>query len=171
MDTEHQKMEISHPETNEAKQEEKTLKFTNEIKSHLDGAGKWGKFLAIMGFVFMGLMLVMGIIMSIALSFIPAREAGIFPFPPFLIGFVYLIIGAIYFLPILYLYRFSTGIKHALQLKNQNQLTKAFFNLKSLYRFIGILMIVFLALYPIMIIAFVFAGLFSGFSNSVGIPA
>jgi len=81
MDTEHQKMEISQPLENKVEQEEKTLKITNEITNHLDGAGKWGKFLAIMGFVFMGLMLVMGIIMSIALSFILSQEDGILPFP------------------------------------------------------------------------------------------
>ncbi|HKI88166.1 MAG TPA: hypothetical protein VKA38_04000 [Draconibacterium sp.] len=170
MNIEIQGMKLAQPEEKSVEQEEKTLKITNEITSYLDGAGKWGKFLSILGFVFMGLMVVIGIIMSIALSFIPLPETGMFPFPPFLIGFIYLIIGTIYFLPILYLYRFSTGIKQALQLKNQNQFAKAFFNLKALYRFIGILMIVFLVLYPIIIIAIVFAGLFSGFSNSFGVP-
>ncbi len=171
MTTENQEMEPIQPEENKVEQEEKTLKITHEITSHLNGAGKWGKFLAIMGFVFMALMLVMGIIMSIALSFIPSQQAGIFPFPPVLIGFIYLIIGAIYFLPILYLYRFSTGIKQALLLKNQNQLAKAFFNLKLLYRFIGILMIVFLALYPIIIILMISIGIFSGIPSSTGMPA
>lgn len=171
MNTENQKTELTQPEESNVEQEEKTLQITSEIEIYLDGAGKWSKFLAILGFVFMGFMVVMGIIISIALWLIPLPGAGAFPFPPFIIGFIYLVMAAVYFLPILYLYRFSSGIKQALILKNQNQFTKAFFNLKAFYRFIGILMIIFLALYPIIMIAIVSAGLFSGFSNNFGIPA
>ena len=172
MNTENQEMEPAQPEANKIAQEEaNTLKITNEIIRQLNDAGKWGKFLAILGFVMMGLMVVFGFVLSITLAFIPMPMADMFPFPPIVIGLFYLLIATLYFLPILYLYRFSTGIKQALLLKNQDQLTRAFFNLKSLYRFIGILMIVFLALYPIIIVVMIFVGLFSGFSQSTGLPA
>ena len=171
MNTEKQEMEQIQPEENKTEQESKTLEITAEVATHLDGAGKWGKFLAILGFVFMGLMVMAGIILSIVFAFIPKGGFGGFPFPTFLIGVFYLVMAAIYILPILYLYRFSTGIKMALMLKNQEQMVKAFRNLKALYRFIGIFTIVVFALYILMIVVMLFAGLFTGFSGVPGMQA
>jgi len=150
------------------------LQITNEIKNYLNLAGKWGMFLAILGFVFTGLMVFAGFIMSIALSFIPTTGINPFPFPTFLFGFLYLIFAAVYFFPIFYLYRFSAGIKRALAQNDQEHLVKAFYYLKAQYRFIGILMIVMLALYVVMFVVMIFAGLFaslSGLSGLAGMPA
>ena len=171
MTTEYQEMETIQPEKNETEQETNTLKITSEITSQLNDAGKWGKFLAIVGFVMMGFMVLSGFVMSIVMAFIPLPSKDMFPFPPFLFGIFYFLVAILYLFPVLYLYRFSTGIKQALLMKDQGRLTNAFFNLKALYRFIGILTIVFLALYPIIIVTMVLIGLFSGFSQSVGIPA
>lgn len=171
MTTENQEMEAIQPGETKIKQEENTLRITNEIIIQLNDAGKWGKFLAIMGFVTMGFMVLAGFVMSIVMAFVPMPSGNPFPFPPFLFGFFYLLLALIYLFPVLYLYRFSTGIKQAILLKNQEQLTKAFFYLKALYRFIGILTIVFLALYPIIIVVMIIVGVFSGISHSGGLPA
>lgn len=171
MDTENQAMEPFQTEENKVEQEENTLKITGEITSQLNDAGKWGKFLAIMGFIMMGFMVLAGFVMSIVMAFIPLPSNSPFPFPPFLFGIFYLILAMVYLFPVLYLYRFSTGIKQAILLKNQDQLTRAFFNLKAFYRFIGILTIVFLALYPLLIVGIIVIGVFSGFSHSGGLPA
>ncbi len=168
MSTEHQEMDHIQPDEREIEQQEKKLEISNEVTTYLNEAGKWGKFLAIMGFVFMGLMVIAGFIMSIVFAFLPKESFGGMPFPSFLIGIIYLVIGAIYLIPILYLYRFSTGIKTALTQKNQNQFVKAFYNLKSLYRFIGIFMIIILALYLLTFIIMIFAGLFAGISSFTG---
>ncbi len=170
MNAENQGMGQIQQENNKVEKEEKTLKITDEITTYLDGAGTWGKFLAILGFVCVGLIVVGGFIMCIVLAFIPG-ELGDMPFPPFLFGLFYLIIGAIYLLPILYLYRFSTGIKTALMLKNQEQFTKAFFNLKALYRFIGIFTVVIFVLYLLVLAIMIFAGLFAGLTSFVGMQA
>jgi len=151
--------------------EPKKLEITSEIKNDLNQAAKWSKFLAILGFVFMGLMVFGGIIMSLVMAFIPTGSSGIMPFPPLLIGIIYIVMAAIYFFPVLYLYRFSTSIKQALFLKDQNKLTKAFYNLRAHYRFIAILAIVMLCLYPLMIIGMVAAGIFGGLSHFPGMPA
>ena len=162
MNTENQQTEQAIPA------EKKELEITKEIGGYLHQAGKWSKFLAIVGFVLMGLMIFAGFIMGIVMSFIPSESMSMMPFPPFLIGVVYLIISAIYFFPILYLYRFSTNIRQALFTNNQNQLTKAFNNLRAHYRFIAILMIVMFCLYIVMFVVMIFAGLFAGFS---GLPS
>uniref|UniRef100_UPI003216E7CD DUF5362 family protein n=1 Tax=uncultured Draconibacterium sp. TaxID=1573823 RepID=UPI003216E7CD len=146
----------------------KTLEITNELGKVLGSTGSWAKFLAILGFVFMGLMILGGFIMSIVFVVIPENIAGEMPFPSFLFGIIYLVMGAIYFFPILYLYRFSSSIKKALASKNPNQLAMAFTNLKAHYRFIGIFTIVVFALYIVAFIVMIFVGIFAGLE--AGIP-
>jgi hypothetical protein len=142
--------------------EKQELEINTEIKGLLTQTGKWARFLAIIGFVIMGLMVVVGFIMGIVMSFLPTGQADVLPFRPFLISFVYVIFAAIYFFPLLYLFRFSTGIKEALYAKKQSQFAKAIKNLKSHYRFIGILMIVMLALYALMFVVMLFTGFLGG---------
>ena len=79
----------------------------------------------------------------------------LFPFPMAFIGVLYIVMALVYLFPILYLYRFSAGIRQALYKNNQEHLVSAFTNLKSHYKSIGIIMIVFLCLYPIMLVAMV----------------
>ncbi len=149
--------------------EKKNLEITGDINKYLDSASKWSKFLAILGFVFIGIMVVAGFIMSIAMSFLPFGQNNFFPFPPFLFGLIYLVIAAIYLLPLLYLFRFSTYIQRALATGNQNLLASAFKNLKAHYKFIAIFIIVMFCLYIVMMFVMVFVGFFtemtSGISN------
>jgi len=153
-------------------EEPQKLEITSEISEQLRGAAKWAKFLAIIAFVFTGLMVFAGFMMSIVFLVIPGKMASTMPFPPFLFGLIYLLIGAVYFLPILYLYRFSNSIGSALRLKNQKQLTNAFKNLKAHYRFIGIFTIVGFVLYVVLMVVLIFVGLFTGLASSFsGIPA
>ena len=151
--------------------QKKELLITSEINVYLTAASKWGKFLAILGFIFTGLIVFGGVIMSFVFAFIPSSEMNVFPFPSFLIGFIYLILGLVYLFPALYLFRFSTGIESAFRLKDQTRLTKAFYYLKAQYKYIGVFMIIMLALYPIIIVVAIFAGLFAGSSGFPGLSA
>lgn len=168
MNTENHDTPQFEPEENKVEQANAPLEITADISSQLVEAARWSKFLAILGFVFMGFMVVTGIIMSIAMAFIPRSTMPGMPIPPFLIGLFYLVMAGIYLFPLLYLYRFSSGVKLALRIKDQAQLRKAFSNLKAHYRFIGILMIVTLALYVLVFIVMIAAGLFAGFSGLGG---
>jgi hypothetical protein len=73
-----------------------------------------------------------------------------------LITLLYLGGALLYFFPILYLFRFSTKAKTALNSGSDLELTEAFQNLKSHYKFVGILTIVMIGLY---IVFFLFGGL------------
>jgi hypothetical protein len=170
MNTENQLNEQAKPADSQVETTQ-NLEITKDIGIHLNKAGKWGNFLAILGFIAMGFMVVTGFVVTVAMTFVPTTTAQAFPFPPFLFGIFYLIIGAVYFFPILFLFRFSTSIRSALSLNNQNQLLKAFYNLRKHYRFIGILMIVFLALYAVIIAVAFAAGIFAGFSGFPGLNA
>jgi hypothetical protein len=77
------------------------------------------------------------------------------------IGFVYLLMALVYYFPSKYLYDFSTYIKQAILIDDQESLEYAFSKLKSLFRFWGILMIVLLCLYALMILFAIIVGVFA----------
>jgi len=93
-------------------------------------------------------MVVGGFVVSTTMSQFAGGQAAV-------MGVVYVIMSAIYFFPILYLYKFSNDLKGALNGNNGSQLELALGNLKSHYKFIGILTIVMLGIY---LLAFLFAG-------------
>lgn len=148
----------------------RAFEITDEIKTNLLITAKWSQFLAILGFIGMGFMVIAGVVMSVAMSVLPGHAKSGFPFPPFLLGALYVIVAAVYLFPLLYLFRFSTTAKQAIYKNNQEYLGNAFANLKSHYKTIGIIMIVFLCLYPIMILGIVLFGVLSGVSEATGFP-
>ncbi len=134
-------------EQNTTEEQLKTIEFTSEIKHYLLNTAKWGKLLAIMGYVMMVLLIVFGIFMMFAnVSMYEDYGFG----PEFgLVGIIYFVIALIYFIPVTYLYRFSNRIKPGLFLKDQALITSAFANLKSLFKFTGIMTIVILVIYAL----------------------
>lgn len=170
MNTENQQNEQSTPVENIQIDRDNKFEITQEIRTNLHTTAKWSQFLAILGFVGMGFMVFAGLIMSVVMSVMPGDVASDFPFPPFLLGAIYIIMAAIYLFPLLYLYRFSSGIRNAFNKNNQEYLSNAFANLKSHYKTVGIIMIVFLCLYPIMIVGMIVFGIFSGMSGGSGFP-
>lgn len=110
---------------------------------YLTETGRWAKFLAVLGFCFVALVVIGGLFAGSILS----SMGGPLPYPSFAFGLIYVVIGLVYFFPVYYLFKFATQLKPALQDKNSSDLESAFENLKSHYKFIGILMIITLGLY------------------------
>ena len=127
------------------------LGIDNISKSHLSEAAKWARFLAICGFVFLGLMVVYGIFMSFVFanmmgtmsqydstystnSLKNIMGAGMIIF--------YIVCAVIAFFPYYFLLRFANKMKAALVSNDQDSLNGSFQNLKILYRYMGILMII-----------------------------
>lgn len=128
------------------------LQLTDAAKNFLRETGKWATFLSIVGFVFLGLIVLIAIAMftmgaSMAAMMGPGMSAmgaaG---------GIIYLLIALLYFFPILYLYKFGSNIKQAFANNSSEELTIALENLKSHYKFIGILMIIMLSFYVLSIL-------------------
>jgi len=127
------------------------LGIDNISKSHLSEAAKWARFLAICGFVFLGLMVIYGIV----ISFVIADMAGAMSQYDSTysanslksimgIGMIifYIICAVIAFFPYYFLLRFANKMKAALLSNDQDALNGSFQNLKILYRYMGILMII-----------------------------
>ncbi len=125
-----------------------------QAEVYLGETSKWAKFLAIIGFIFMGFM-VLG---SFAVFAFAGSMGSLVPFPMAGVGFLYLVLAGVYFFPIYYLLQFANKTKLALANKSTQSLTESMKYIKSHYKFMGIFTIVMLAMYPIgIIVAIIFA--------------
>ena len=132
------------------------LKITEQAKSFILETAKWAKFLAIVGFVFIGLMVLGAFFMLIAGASLPGMGgagAGV--------GILYLLMALLYFFPTYYLLIFANKIKIGLSQSIQNDVDAGFENLKSMFKFMGILMIVVLGIYALFIVFALIAALSS----------
>ena len=121
-------------------------------------SAKWCMFLAIVGFIGIGFMILAGGFMMVAMSTIANNPAfGGVPLGGLkaYIGLIYIVIAALYFFPIYYLYKYATGTKRALESSNSDVLSDALVNLKSHHKFLGITTIVVISLYIVVIIGVV----------------
>jgi len=126
---------------------------TTESTAYLLKAAKWGKFLAIMGFIVAGLMAAAGILMSFVLNSMTDEMAPLnMPFSPAVLSFIYIIFAGIYVVPVFFLNSFSNNAIKAVNLSNTENLTASLKSLKNLFVFVGIATIVMLALYTIILI-------------------
>jgi hypothetical protein len=111
---------------------------------------KWGKFLAIVGYVSIGILILIAIFMMIGLSTMSNLTGAEFPMGVF--GFMYIIIGALYYFPVNYLYKYAVQIKKGLKSNDITTITAGFQNLKSLFKFMAIVTIVILSIYGLMLL-------------------
>jgi hypothetical protein len=138
--------------------EAKPIELTAQSVIYLNDTRKWTMFFSILGFIFLALLLIGAIFMT---SMFGAIAGGNLPFPGngIMMGAFYLVLGVLYFFPILYLYKFSKYSKNAIYNEDSEQLSVAFRYLKLHYKFIGILSIGILLLYVlIFLIALIFGG-------------
>lgn len=124
------------------------LSISTRSRDFLLETAKWANFLAIVGFVMLGLMVLGAIVMLVTgatySSFIGGEAFGM--------GIAYLIAAVLYFFPTYYLFHFAKKMKNALMISSQDNLEVGFENLKSFFKFVGILMIVVLSLYILIIL-------------------
>ena len=124
---------------------------------YLTEAAKWGKFLAIIGFIFCGLIAVAaffaGTLLSGYFSQLGATDTssltsagGIF------LTIYYLIIAVLYFIPSLYLFNFASKMQAALRNNDQITLNTSFRNLKACFKFWGILFLIVLCFLGIVVV-------------------
>ncbi len=132
---------------------------------YLADARKWAKFLAILGFIYCGMMLIGSIFVGFIMTMVTAMSPKPLPFPLGAFSIIYVFIAVVYFFPVYYLYKFSEDLKKALELGMEDYLTSAFRWLKSHYKYMGIMIIVGFALGIIFFFVAIFAGLFTAMSS------
>ena len=123
---------------------------STEITNYLMETAKWGKFLAIIGYVSIGLLFLIAIFMMVGLSSMSNLSGIQFPMGAF--GFIYILMAALYYFPVTYLYQYSVKIKKGLKSNDSATITAGFQNLKSLFKFMAIVTIVILSIYGLMLL-------------------
>lgn len=135
------------------------LHLTSAAKGFLRETSKWTFFLAILGFIGIGFLVIISFFVGTIFSTMPQMQEMQdmpFSFGPML-TIIYLAIAAIYFFPVYYLLQFSRKLKTALQTKNDETLTLAFEKLKSHYKFVGVFAIIIISIYALIFIVSIFA--------------
>jgi len=140
--------------------------FENQLTTSAIGflkeSAKWCKFMSIVGFIGVGLMVLAAVFMFVGFSALESMsETSKFPFPTSAFSVLYLIFAAIYFFPVYYLYQYATKTSVALQSRNQQLLTDGLENLKSHHKFLGVFTLIIVSIYGLVIVGAILGGLMS----------
>ncbi|ARV16832.1 hypothetical protein BTO07_05390 [Polaribacter sp. SA4-12] len=128
------------------------LTLTGASKNFLKETARWAKFLAIIGFILIGLMLVFAAFSTTIFDMAAKMQPGIPDNLGLIMAITYLVLAIIYFFPVYYLLQFSNKMKKAISTKNDETLANAFEMLKSHYKFIGVFTVITLSLYVLLFI-------------------
>lgn len=138
----------------------------------IHSTAKWARLVAILGFVFLGMLLLIGLTMGSFIGRILAMNAAmtgqVLPFDPTMLGLLYgvifLVAVVIYFFPTLFLYQYATRTLRTLRALRSGfdpvQFSKGVGAQRSFFTYIGILMIILVGLYAI-------AGIFMGIAMAM----
>jgi hypothetical protein len=128
---------------------------------HMNEIRKWTQFMSILGFVVVGLLLLVGVIFLIASFTRPSMQIDEFGISlgPWM-GICYLLLALVYFFPVFYMFRFSKFAKQSLlqisSVQSSNELmANAISYLKKHFRYVGIFTIVLLVIYLLVIIGLI----------------
>ena len=143
----------------------------NQVSSHNEGmnlsvyalsnfrtAGLWAKFLAIMGFIGVGFMLIAGFVMIIGMSAMSIYDSNPMGFGFAGLGFIYLIIAVLMFFPAYFMLRYAIKISDAFRTRNVLSLDESSKQLKNYFVFTGVMTIIVLGIYLIAILGFAIVG-------------
>ncbi len=131
-----------------------SLEVDDQLKGTLLEMTRWTKFLSIVGFVIMGIFALLGLVSLFAL-----KNTNTFTSPGLAalggvgLMFVYILGGSFYIYPTYSLFKYSTGVKQALQTNNKQLFNESFNHLKNMFKYMGILILCLLCIYGIAIIA------------------
>ena len=138
-------------------------KLTEKMLVFLKGASPWLRFVGVLGFIASAMMAFWGLA-SFALiplfgqitNELDDIAFSAIPFMGFIIsgtlGIFILGFAVLAFFPSLFTYRFGDKIRKYLQSGKENDLEEAFKNNKSLWKFIGIICIIYLAFIPLVLV-------------------
>lgn len=134
------------------------MQLNETAKSFIKEIAKWAYFLSIVGYVGVGLLVLVALFFGSVIAGAGAMSGGgmgaLGAMGGTFVTVLYLIIALIYFFPIYYLNKFASNAKQAFRTDDTESLTKSFEYLKSHYKFMGIFTIVFISFY---VLIFVFA--------------
>ena len=146
-----------------------SLPLDPETKNYLFEAAKWAKFMGIVGYVFIGFMVLGAFFIGTFMSFLTRNATPQTTDSPFnsgmfsiVMGVYFLLIALLYYFPTRYLHQFGVKTQLALRTHEQFDFSEAFSKLKSFFKFFGILTIIMLVLYGAALLFMVVFGALMG---------
>ncbi len=122
---------------------------STDIKAYLKDTANWTMFLAILGFLGLGYMLLECIAaFSLNAKYNEIKSYGL---TYNYLGIIYIVMAVAYAFPIYYLFNFSRKLRNAINLNNNEAFKVAFYNLKLHFKYMGIAVIAIILLYFILI--------------------
>ena len=117
-----------------------SIEFNFKSINHLKETRKWAMFISIIGFIFVGLCIILTpiVLLSTFSGSSLTELATVIPL---------LLVSVIYFFPIYFLFKFASHSRIAIEENNSESLENSFRYLKLHYRFMGIFIIVILGIY------------------------
>ena len=115
----------------------RSFELSEKAQGFLKEIAKWSCFLFILGFVFIGLMVLLAFFIGTIFSKLTSISDAMKPLMGIGTGFfslIYLLIALLYFFLIYYLFQFSSKIKIAFRDNDSDQLNASFEYLKSHYK-------------------------------------
>jgi hypothetical protein len=134
------------------------LQLNESAKGFLKEAAKWAYFLSILGYIGIGILVLIAVFAGSIFAKMGSMTPGMSGFGGmgFVFSFIYIIMAAVYFFPIYYINQFASKAKLALQTNDSETLATSFGYLKSHYKFFGIISLIMVCLYALVIL---FAGI------------
>jgi magnesium-transporting ATPase (P-type) len=129
------------------------------IQEHLLQTARWAKFLGIVGFIFSGLLLVISLFAFLSVGNQASNEYAYSKSTAVnsLTSLLFLLaITVVWFFASLYIFRFATNMKSAIQNTDQLAFNESFSNLSKNYKFMGIVTIIYLSLMLLAFLASIF---------------
>lgn len=137
-----------------AEQQEPKLVVTEAMRSYFYDMAKWANFLAVVGFVFTGFVIIGAFTVGSTIGSNPEMakmlgalgSMGSLAFTAFCLVYAFAI-----FYPSILLFKYSTKAKIGILYGEQTSLEEAFSKLKSLFKYWGVIVIIFIVLYVLMV--------------------
>ena len=142
---------------------EKPLKLTATMIESVKGIGPWTRFMSILGFISVAFMII-GAAVMLGISLF-ANNLGRPAMPGAMLiamSVLYVIIAILYIFPSIYLWNTAGAVVKMKKGDIVGGMEIALAKQKSFWKFIGIMVIVFLVMYPVFIIGMVLFGVMAG---------
>lgn len=135
---------------------------TEDMRSYLYDMAKWANFLGIVGFVISAFMLMAALTIGPTINANPEMakmlgQLGAMDGTTFSI--VFFIYGLAIFFPSLLMVRYAAKTKHGVLYGEQTSLDEGIAKLKSLFKYFGVLTIIFIGLYLLTLISAILGGI------------
>lgn len=129
----------------------------NASAANLKEMAMWGKFLGIVGFIYTVVIAVLSVLFGFffqqIMPKVPMNNGAAVVAGGIVFGVVYFVMAVIIFFVSLYLFRFGIHAQAAFKANDQQRLAESFSNLKSYFRFMGVIMVISLIMTGLAVIA------------------